>query len=220
LSKVITKHSAGDESDVKVLMGGILAAFAGVTVDDYEQAAGAFVREEIHPTLGRRFTDCAYRPMIELLRYLEANGFTTYIASGGDRDFMRPITGEIYGVPPERVIGSSNALRYDEDAGTLAYLAQPDVFDDGPTKPVRIWSRTGRRPILAGGNSNGDVPMLKFAGRSGTGLALLVNHDDNDREFAYTVGAERALEQAADNRWIVVSVRNDWSTVFADGQPS
>ena len=220
LSDVITKHYAGDDSDVKVLMGGILAAFAGVTVDDYEQAAGAFVREEVHPTLGRRFTDCAYRPMIELLRYLEANGFTTYIASGGDRDFMRPITGEIYGVPPERVIGSSNALRYDEDAGTLVYLAQPDVFDDGPTKPVRIWSRTGRRPILAGGNSNGDVPMLKFAGRSGTGLALLVNHDDNDREFAYTVGAERALEQAADNQWTVVSVRNDWSTVFADGQPS
>ncbi len=118
------------------------------------------------------------------------------------------------------MIGSSNALRYDEDAGTLAYLAQPDVFDDGPTKPVRIWSSIGRRPILAGGNSNGDVPMLQFARRSGTGLALLVNHDDADREFDYTAGAERALEQATAEGWTVISVKNDWSTVFTDAQPS
>ena len=215
LSDVITKHYAGDDSDVKVLMGGILAAFAGVTVDDYERAAGRFIRDSEHPTLGRRFRDCAYQPMVELLRYLEANGFTVYIASGGDRDFMRPITGEIYGVPPERVIGSSSALRYDEDAGTLAYLAEPGVFDDGPIKPVRIWSRTGRRPILAGGNSNGDVPMLHFATRVGAGLALLVNHDDADREFAYAAGAERALERATDDGWTVISVKNDWSAVFA-----
>ena len=104
--------------------------------------------------------------MVELLRYLEANGFMTFIASGGDRDFMRPVTNDIYGIPPERVVGSSNALQYVEDltAARMVYLAKPDVFDDGPVKPVRIWSRIGRRPILAFGNSNGDIQMLQFTG--------------------------------------------------------
>ena len=128
--------------------------------------------------------------MVELLRYLEANGFTTFIASGGDRDFMRPVTNEIYGIPPERVIGSSNALRYVDgpDGGSLAYLAKPDVFDDGPVKPVRIWSRIGRRPILAFGNSNGDIQMLQYAGgKSRPALRLLVLHDDKAREFEYVV---------------------------------
>jgi hypothetical protein len=157
--------------------------------------------------------------MVELLRYLEANGFTSYIASGGDRDFMRPVTEDIYGVPAEHVIGSSNALRYldDESGGTVAYAAEPDVFDDGPVKPVRIWSRIGRRPILAAGNSNGDIPMLRYAGGKGRpALRLLVLHDDGEREFDYTAGAEKSLEQAARDSWTVVSVRNDWATVFAD----
>ena len=111
-------------------------------------AATEFLRGR-HPTMDRSFRECGYLPMIELLRYLEANGFTTFIASGGDRDFMRPVTEEIYGIPAERVIGSSNALSYQDDeyGGTLVYLSQPDVFDDGATKPVRIWSRVGRRPI-------------------------------------------------------------------------
>jgi phosphoserine phosphatase len=209
LSGVITKHYAGDDSDVKVLMGGILQAFAGWTVDDYGAAAHAFVTEGEHPTLGRMFHACGYAPMIELLRYLEAHGFTNYIASGGDRDFMRPITTEIYGIPPEHVIGSSNGLRY--DAGSIVYLAEPDVFDDGPTKPVRIWSRVGRRPILAVGNSNGDVPMLEWA----DGLRLLVLHDDAEREFDYVAGAERALERAKQEDWTVVSIKDDWTHVFA-----
>jgi phosphoserine phosphatase len=208
LGGVITKHYAGDDSDVKVLIGGILKAFEGTTVEDYETAAGSFVRQGQHPTLGRTFGECAYVPMIELLHYLEANGFTSYIASGGDRDFMRPITHEIYRIPPERVIGSSNGLRY--EGGTITYLAEPDVFDDGPTKPVRIWSRVGRRPILAVGNSNGDVPMLEWA----DGLRLLVLHDDAEREFDYTAGAEQALETANAEGWTVVSVKDDWATVF------
>jgi hypothetical protein len=216
LGDVITKHYGGDDSDVKILMGGILAAFAGTTVEDYEAQAGSYVRDGQHPTLGRLYRECGYRPMVELLRYLEANGFATFIASGGDRDFMRTIAGEMYGIPPERVIGSSNALRYDGDARSLAYLAEPDVFDDGPIKPVRIWSRVGRRPILAGGNSNGDVPMLHFAGGPHPALGLLVLHDDPDREFAYTAGAEAALERAEADGWTVVSVKDDWSTVFAD----
>jgi phosphoglycolate phosphatase-like HAD superfamily hydrolase len=218
LGRVITEHYAGDDSNVKVLLGGILRAFAGVTVDDYAEQARAFVHEQ-HPGLGRRYRDCGFLPMVELLSYLETNGFTTFIASGGDRDFMRPITEDIYGIPPERVIGSSSGLQYQEDerGGTLAYLEQMEILDDGPAKPVRIWSRIGRRPILAGGNSNGDVPMLTWSGGSARpALRLLVLHDDQEREFDYTSGAEKALDRAAAQGWTVVSVKNDWNAVFAD----
>ena len=218
LGEVITKHYNGDDADLKVLMGGIVQAFAGKSVEEYAEAADAFLRGGKHPTLDRPFHACGYLPMIELLAYLEANGFTNYIASGGDRDFMRPVTDEVYGIPAERVIGSSNALRYveDEHGGTITYLAEPDFFDDGPVKPIRIWSRIGRRPILAGGNSNGDIPMLRYAGgKDRPGLRLLVLHDDPEREFDYAAGAEKSLETAAAEGWTVVSVKNDWTTVFA-----
>jgi hypothetical protein len=201
-------------------MAGMLQAFAGVSVEGYASAADAFLRGGRHPTLDRSFHACGYAPMIELLGFLEANGFTNYIASGGDRDFMRPITEDVYNIPPERVIGSSNALRYlaDEHGGTISYAAEPDVFDDGEVKPIRIWSRTGRRPILAGGNSNGDIPMLHYAGgKDRPSLRLLVLHDDAKREFDYTAGAEKSLETAAERGWTVVSIKNDWKTVFADG---
>ncbi len=219
LGEVITKHYHGDDADVKVLMAGMLQAFAGMNVEHYSAAADAFIRGGKHPTLGRTFHACGYLPMIELLGYLEANGFTNYIASGGDRDFMRPITGDVYNIPAERVIGSSNALRYleDEHGGTVTYAAEPDVFDDGPVKPIRIWSRIGRRPILAGGNSNGDIPMLQYTGgKDRPGLRLLVLHDDAAREFDYTAGAEKSLETAAAQGWTVISIKKDWSTVFAD----
>jgi phosphoserine phosphatase len=219
LGDVVTKHYSGDDSDVKVLMGGILQAFAGMDVEAYQAAAHDFLHAGRHPTLDRTFRDCGYRPMVELLGYLEANGFTNYIASGGDRDFMRPVTQPIYGIPSHQVIGSSNALRYEpgEHGGKVVYLAEPDYFDDGPVKPVRIWSRVGRRPILAAGNSNGDVPMLAFAGGpSRPGLRLLVLHDDPEREFDYTTGAERAVEEARAQGWTVVSIQRDWATVFDD----
>jgi phosphoserine phosphatase len=219
LGNAITKHYHGDDNDVKVLMGGIIRAFAGMTVEEYGEAAEAFLRGR-HPTLDRELLECGYQPMVELLRYLEDNGFANYIASGGDRDFMRPITEEVYGIPSERVIGSSNALSYqeNENGGSVVYLAQPDVFDDGPTKPVRIWSRIGRRPILAAGNSNGDIPMLHYAGgQPRPALRLLLLHDDPDREFDYVAGAETSLERAAADGWTVVSIKDDWNTVFAGG---
>jgi phosphoserine phosphatase len=222
LGDAVTKHYHGDESGVKVLLAAMMQAFAGMTVESYGAAADAFLRGGAHPTLGRSFDACGYLPMIELLRYLEANGFTCYIASGGDRDFMRPVTESIYGIPSERVIGSSSALRYldDEHGGSVTYAAEIDVLDDGPIKPVRIWSRVGRRPILAGGNSNGDIPMLRYAGAPARpGLRLLVLHDDGEREFDYTKGAETALELAGDQGWTVVSMKNDWATVFANGSP-
>jgi phosphoserine phosphatase len=218
LGGAITAHYHGDDTDVKLLMAAILQAFAGLTVEQYAEAAEAFL-DGHHPTLERPLRSLAYLPMVELLRYLEQHEFTCYIASGGDRDFMRPFSDTMYGIPSERVIGSSNGLRYldDEHGGTVTYAAEPDVFDDGPIKPVRIWSRVGRRPILAAGNSNGDVPMLRYAGgRSRAALRLLVLHDDDEREYAYTAGAEDSLQRAKEEDWTVISVKNDWATVFAD----
>jgi phosphoglycolate phosphatase-like HAD superfamily hydrolase len=217
LGDVITRHYEGDESGVKILLGGVLQAFAGWSVEEYATAAHDFLHEEAHPTLGRGYTECGYQPMIELLEFLEAQGFTNYIASGGDRDFMRPITRTMYGIPPERVIGSSNSLRYQPhpDGGSIVYLAESEVFDDGEVKPVRIWSRVGARPILAVGNSNGDVPMLEFCGAAHRpALQMLVLHDDGDREVAYTAGAETSLERARHDGWPVISMQADWTTVF------
>jgi phosphoserine phosphatase len=217
LGQVITRHYQGDDRELPVLAAGILQAFANITVEDFEGQADAFLRSARHPTLGQGYLACAYRPMVELLGYLEANGFANYIASGGGRDFMRPISQEVYGVPRQRVIGSSTSLAWEpgEGGGRIIRKPEADVLDDGPEKPVRIWSRVGRRPILAAGNSNGDLPMLRFAERPGRpGLRLLVLHDDPEREFDYTAGAERALEEAERRGWTVVSVKRDWATVF------
>jgi phosphoserine phosphatase len=217
LGEVLTKHYHGDDSDLPVLAAGVLQAFAGVTVEAFEAQADRFLRGTQHPTLGRAYLACGYAPMVELLSYLEANGFRNYIASGGGRDFMRPISQELYGVPRQRVIGSSVSLAWKDDGGggTIVRKPEVDVLDDGPEKPVRIWSRVGRRPLLAAGNSNGDLPMLAFAEQPGRpSLRLLLLHDDPDREFAYTAGAEQALQQARGNGWTVVSIKDDWTTVF------
>ncbi|HET9509146.1 MAG TPA: HAD family hydrolase [Gaiellaceae bacterium] len=213
LGQVLVEHYAGDDTNVRTLLGGVVAAHAGISVDDFEQQADAFLRTAQHPTLGRGYVECAYAPMVELLRHLDANGFSSYIASGGGRDFMRPISDELYGIPRDRVIGSSTALDYRD--GTIMRRPEADVLDDGPEKPVRIWSRVGRRPILAAGNSNGDIEMLDFTRHEDKPtLRLLVLHDDDEREFAYTAGAERSLERAREEGWTVVSIQNDWSTVF------
>jgi phosphoserine phosphatase len=217
LSATMVEHYAGDDTNVRTLGAGVLAAHEGISVEAFEAQADAFLRSAQHPTLGRAYLECGYAPMKELLGYLEANGFSNYIASGGGRDFMRPITADLYGIPRERVIGSSIALAYASDGsgGTITRKAEADYLDDGPEKPVRIWSRTGRRPLLAAGNSNGDVPMLEFTHHSDKPtLRLLVLHDDADREFDYTAGAEQALERASTDGWTVVSVKNDWTTVF------
>jgi hypothetical protein len=217
LSKVMDEHYAGDDTNVKILAVGVLAAHAGISVEDFERQADTFLRSAKHPTLGGGYLEYAYAPMVELLGYLTANGFSNYIVSGGGRDFMRPITQEVYGIPRERVIGSATTLAYtsNDQGGTITHNAAPDYLDDGPEKPIRIWTRTGRRPLLAAGNSNGDVPMLHFTQHPGKpSLRLLVLHDDADREFAYTTGAEQALDQAARDGWTIVSVKNDWATVF------
>jgi len=217
LGEVLAEHYAGDDTNVRTLLGGVLAAYAGMSVDDFEAKADAFLRTAQHPTLARGYLECAYAPMVELLGYLEENGFSNYIASGGGRDFMRPISQEVYGIPRDRVIGSASALEYtsDERGGTITHKAEADYLDDGPQKPIRIWSRTGRRPLLAAGNSNGDIPMLDFTQHPDKPfLRLLVLHDDAEREFEYTGGAEQALERAQASGWAVASIKDDWATVF------
>jgi phosphoserine phosphatase len=217
LGRILPEYYAGDDTKVKVLAAGVLAAHGGISVDEFERQADAFLHSAQHPTLGRGYLATAYAPMVELLAYLAANGFTSYIVSGGGRDFMRPISDEIYGIPRERVIGSAIALSYssDEHGGTIIRQVEPDYLDDGAEKPIRIWSRTGRRPLLAAGNSNGDIPMLHFTQhRDKPTLRLLVVHDDAEREFAYTAGAEQAVAQAARDGWTSISVERDWATVF------
>ena len=206
LGETITKHYHGDDGQLTMPLA------ARSSRPSRPERRGLLARRRYvlragkHPTLGRTFHECGYAPMIELLRYLEANGFTNYIASGGDRDFMQPSPRTSTASPAKTgSIGRfSNALAYvdDEHGGTVSYEAEGDFFDDGPVKPVRIWSRIGKRPILAAGNSNGDIPMLRYAGgKDRPAIRLLVLHDDEDREFAYTAGAETSLELAAEQNW-------------------
>jgi phosphoglycolate phosphatase-like HAD superfamily hydrolase len=164
LGAVLAEHYAGDDTDVRTLLAGVLDAHSGISVDDFEAQADSFLRTVQHPTLGRGYLECAYAPMVELLSYLEANGFSNYIASGGGRDFMRPISQEVYGIPRDRVIGSATALAYtsNDRGGTIMRKAEADA----------------------------------------------------EREFDYTTGAEQALEKADMSGWTVVSIKNDWDTVF------
>ncbi|MFE3023093.1 HAD family hydrolase [Nocardia tengchongensis] len=210
LSAAVDKHYGGDDTDMKVLMAGVVRASAGREVEAYAAQAKAFLDGGTHPVLGLPYAQCVFAPMLDLLAYLAAHGFTSYIASGGERDFMRPAAGQWYGIPSERIIGSSLGLKYAD--GELTYTSEMGFFDDGPEKPVRIWSRIGRKPLLVAGNSDGDLPMLEFA--RDDALRLLVHHDDADREFSYDTGSEQALKAAADKGWTVVSVRDDWATVF------
>lgn len=219
LGDVITKHYEGDDTTLKEMAAGLLSAYAEDDVESFASKADQFLRSEDNPVLKRPYLKTAYAPMRELLQYLEANQFTNYIVSGGGRDFMRPITRELYGVPPERVVGTSVALQYREEdgIGKLVHTSKLEVFDDGPNKVVRIWSRIGARPIFAAGNSNGDIQMLQFATQGkGASLALLVTHDDDERDIAYTSGAQKSVALAKERGWPLVSVREDWAKVFVD----
>ncbi|NIV40106.1 MAG: haloacid dehalogenase-like hydrolase, partial [Anaerolineae bacterium] len=218
LGGAVTKHYQGDDSDLKILLGGILTLSGGQAVEQVEADAKRFLENERHPVLGLLYRECVYQPMLELLRCLEHNGFVNYIVSGGGRDFMRGFAQDLYGIPRERVIGSTVAYRYVEgdDGGAIEQRAELDVIDDGPGKPVQIWNLIGRRPILAAGNSNGDLPMLAFAGGSSVpALRLLVVHDDADREFEYVAGAEKVIDVSQSHGWTTISMKSDWSKVFS-----
>ena len=193
---------------VPELIKGVTEAFAGITTDAFDAAACEFFAAAMHPTLGVPYTEVAYRPMLELMALLSANDFKVYICSAGGRDFVRAVCERVYDLPRDRVIGSATTLEYrDGHLYRTAGVEQP--LDDGPGKVVRIWARTGHMPLLAGGNADGDMAMLESAR-----FALLVRHDDAEREFAYDAGAERAQAAAKAHGWTVVSVKDDFKTVF------
>jgi phosphoserine phosphatase len=195
----------------------LIAAMTGMTEAEFDAQTQAFFATARHPRFDRSYAELVYEPMVELLDYLRAHDFDVHIVSGGTVEFMRAYADEAYGVPPQNVVGSSFAYEFRDTTGVPEIFRQPNlaVFNDSAAKPVNIQLHIGKRPILAFGNSNGDIQMLEFAtGGTRTGLALLLHHDDAEREYAYDQGAEQALRTAAANGWTVVSIKDDFTTVF------
>ncbi len=219
------------KGDVKAALAGgekaiveiVMATHAGMTTDEFEAIVQAWLTEARHPTLGRPYTSLVYQPMLELLAYLRANGFKTFIVSGGGVEFLRAFAENVYGVPPEQVVGSSIKVKYESDAKKPALQRLPEInfIDDKAGKPLGIHYQIGRRPIFAFGNSDGDFEMLEWTTTgSGARLGLIVHHDDAKREYAYDRDSHvgrlaRGLDEAPARGWAVVSMRGDWSRVFA-----
>ena len=198
------------------------ATHAGMTVDQFQKLVTDFLATARHPRFKRPYTQCVYQPMLELLAYLRANGFKTYIVSGGGIEFMRPWTQQVYGVPPEQVVGSSIKTKFEIVNGQPVLMRLPEInfINDGDGKPVGINQFIGRRPIAAFGNSDGDLQMLQWATAGpGPHLALIVHHTDAVREYAYDRQShfgrlDKALDEAAIKGWVVVDMKNDWKTIF------
>jgi hypothetical protein len=195
----------------------VMATHAGMTTTQFEKIVKDWIATARHPITKRLYTEMVYQPMLELLAYLRANGYKTFIVSGGGVEFMRPWADEVYGIPPEQIVGSSIKTKFEMRASgpVLVRLPQIDFIDDKAGKPVGINSHIGRRPIAAFGNSDGDLQMLEWttAGH-GARFALLVHHTDAAREYAYDKGAEQALEEAKAKGWTVVDMKKDWKQVY------
>jgi phosphoglycolate phosphatase-like HAD superfamily hydrolase len=210
--------ASGEKGVVEMVM----ATHAGMTTEEFSQVVADWLAAARHPKYKRPYTELVYQPMLELLDYLRANGFKTFIVSGGGIDFMRVFTEKVYGIPPEQVVGSSGKLKFQFRDGqpVLMKLAEIDFVDDGPGKPVGISKFIGRQPILAFGNSDGDLQMLEYtAGGDGARLMLILHHDDAVHEYEYDrkspVGKlDKALDEANQRGWIVVSMKNDFKRVF------
>ena len=205
--------AGGEKAALEIVM----ATHAGMTTEEFAAIVEDWIATARHPQTQRPFTQMVYQPMLELLGYLRANGFKTFIVSGGGIEFMRPWVESVYGIPPEQVVGSSIKTRYEmRDAGpVLVRLPEIDFIDDKAGKPVGINSHIGRRPIAAFGNSDGDRQMLEWAtGGAGARFALLVHHTDAAREYAYDHGAEKALAEAKEKGWTVVDMKKDWATIY------
>lgn len=203
----------------------VAATHAGMTTDEFTDAVRDWIATARHPRFGRPYNQLTYQPMLELLTYLRANGFKTFIVSGGGVEFMRPWVEKAYGIPPEQVVGSSGVVKFETDATgkpRLIKLTQVEFVDDGPGKPVGINRFIGRRPIFAFGNSDGDLEMLQWTvAGAGPRFAGLVHHTDAEREYAYDrqskIGKlDKALDAAATGGWTVVDMKNDWSRIFTE----
>jgi phosphoserine phosphatase len=205
------------------LIAMVAATHSGMTTDEFEAEVRQWVATTRHPTTDKLFTEMVFQPMLELLAYLRANGFKTFIVSGGGIEFMRAFAEVTYGVPPEQVIGSSGKLKFEMRDGqpTLTKLPEIELVNDNVEKPAAIQKFIGRRPIAAFGNSDGDLEMLQWTvAGAGARLALLVHHNDAIREFAYdrtpSIGQlDKALDEANAKGWTVVDMKNDWRRIFS-----
>lgn len=219
------------KGDVKTALAGgepaifqiVMATHSGMTTDEFEQIVKEWIAAARHPKFKRRYTELVYQPMLELLAYLRANGFRNFIVSGGGIEFMRPWSEKVYGIPTEQVIGSSGKHKFELRDGkpVLVKLPEIDFIDNEEGKPIAIQKFIGRRPILAFGNSDGDLQMLQWvAAGSGVRFMGLVHHTDADREWAYdrksSIGRlDKALDEARERNWTVVDMTKDWKRVFA-----
>jgi phosphoserine phosphatase len=220
-----TLAASGEKGMVELVM----ASHAGMSTADFESIVTDWFATARHPRFKKPYTELAYQPMLELLAYLRANGFKTFIVSGGGIEFMRPMTEAVYGIPPEQVVGSTIKTTYEIQDGTpvLMRQAEIDFIDDKAGKPVGINTFIGRRPIAAFGNSDGDLQMLQWtAAGGGRSLAMLVYHDDAEREYAYGPAgglpdthfgtfSQSTMDEAKKSGWVVISMKKDWKRVFA-----
>ncbi len=220
---VNTALAGGDKAMADIVM----VTHAGMTTEQFEAIVRAWLAKAKHPKTGRLFTEMVYQPMLELLAYLRAKGFKTFIVSGGGIEFMRPWTEKVYGIPPEQVVGSSIQTKYEIRDGkpVLVRLPAMTFINDKAGKPVGINSHIGRRPVAAFGNSDGDRQMLEWTQASGSGrLMMLVHHDDAAREWAYgaksKIGtfSDSLMAEAKKQGWIVISMKNDWNKIFTFDQ--
>jgi phosphoserine phosphatase len=201
-----------------------MATHAGMTSEEFEAIVKDWIATARHPVTKRPYTEMVYQPMLELLAYLRANGFKTFIVSGGGIEFMRPWTERVYGIPPEQVIGSSIKTKFEMRDGKPVLVRLPEInfIDDKAGKPVGIQQHIGRRPIAAFGNSDGDLEMLQWTtAGNGARFGLIVHHTDAAREWAYDrkspIGKlDQALDQAGARGWTVVDMRRDWKTIYPD----
>lgn len=215
-------HKTLAESGEKGIVEIMVATHTGMTLDEFNATVKDWIATARHPKFKRPYTECVYQPMLELLAYLRANGFKTFIVSGGTADFMRPWTEQVYGVPPEQVIGTTFKTKYEVKDGKPAIVIEPhiDLIDDKAGKPVAIAKYIGRRPIMAFGNSDGDFEMLEYTTTGkGPRFGLLVHHTDGEREVAYDRKShfgklDKGLDEAPKRGWVLASMKDDWKTVF------
>ena len=203
----------------------VTVTHSGMTIEEFDKIVSDWIATAKHPVTGHLYSEMIYQPMLELLGYLRANGFKTFIVSGGGIDFMRAFAERVYGIPPEQIVGSSGKLAFELRDGRPLLMKLPtfNFNDDKAGKPVGIQMHIGRRPIAAFGNSDGDLQMLEWAkGGGGVRFALLVHHTDAEREWAYdrtsSIGRlDKALDAAQAEGWTVVDMKNDWKTIFPFG---
>jgi hypothetical protein len=213
-----TVLSFGEHGLLKLIM----ASHSGMSAEEFDAEVIEWINTARHPKTNLLYKEMVYQPMLEVLEYLRANGFKTFIVSGGGIDFMRPWTQEVYGIPSEQVIGSSGKSKFEliDGKGTIIKLPELNFIDDKDGKPVGIHQHIGKRPIAAFGNSDGDLQMLQYsAGTKGKSLQVYVHHTDADREWAYDRGSpiggfDKGWDYALENSWTIVDMKNDWKKIY------